>query len=290
MVRRRLHLHRARRGRSPRTGSGSRTWRATRRSGAPTGTTSGTTRRSRGLRPFAGRGAVPDPRGAGDWETSASCGAGPGSTTRPFSASRAGTSTRPPPTTASSASAASGTSPPTRRPAPSPPPAQQARPPGASAYAYVPPGTFEMGCVAGDRECQDDEKPSRRVELTQGFWVGRTEVTVAAFREFVSATGHRTTAESDGWSRVFDGRSLVKKEGVSWQAPGFEQGPGHPVVHVSWYDAVGVLRVGRRPPAHRGGVRVRGACGAGPGEVPVGRRAGAPRRAVRSRRTWPTSR
>jgi formylglycine-generating enzyme required for sulfatase activity len=94
-----------------------------------------------------------------------------------------------------------------------------------------------MGCVAADRVCQDDEKPSRRVELTQGFWVGRTELTVAAFREFVSATGYRTNAESDGWSRVFDGRSLVKKERVSWQAPGFEQGPAHPVVHVSWYDA-----------------------------------------------------
>jgi formylglycine-generating enzyme required for sulfatase activity len=93
-----------------------------------------------------------------------------------------------------------------------------------------------MGCVAADRECQDDERPSRRVELTQGFWVGRTEVTVAAFGEFVRATGYRTNAESDGWSRVFDGRSLVKKEGVSWLAPGFEQGPGHPVVHASWYD------------------------------------------------------
>jgi formylglycine-generating enzyme required for sulfatase activity len=94
-----------------------------------------------------------------------------------------------------------------------------------------------MGCVAGDRECQDDEKPSRRVELTQGFWAGRTEVTVAAFREFVRATGYRTNAESDGWSRVFDGRTLVKKEGATWQAPGSEQGSDHPVTHVSWYDA-----------------------------------------------------
>jgi formylglycine-generating enzyme required for sulfatase activity len=94
-----------------------------------------------------------------------------------------------------------------------------------------------MGCVPGDRECQDDEKPQHGVELTQAFWAGRTEVTVAAFREFVAATAHRSTAESDGWSRVFDGRSLVKGAGASWQAPGFEQGPDHPVVHVSWYDA-----------------------------------------------------
>ena len=109
--------------------------------------------------------------------------------------------------------------------------------PDARGHVYVPPGAFEMGCVAGDRECQADEKPSRRVELTRGFWLGRTEVTVSAFREFVSATGYRTTAESDGWSLFFDGRRLEKKQGVSWQAPGFEQGGDHPVVHVSWYDA-----------------------------------------------------
>jgi formylglycine-generating enzyme required for sulfatase activity len=116
-------------------------------------------------------------------------------------------------------------------------PASAGASPDGRGHAYVPPGAFEMGCVAGDRECQADEKPSRRVELTRGFWLGRTEVTVAGFREFVSAAGYRTTAESDGWSLVFDGRSLKKKEGVSWQAPGFEQGADHPVVHVSWYDA-----------------------------------------------------
>jgi formylglycine-generating enzyme required for sulfatase activity len=120
---------------------------------------------------------------------------------------------------------------------PAPPPPAGARPPTGAAYVYVGPGAFEMGCASGDRECLDDEKPSRRVELTRGFWAGRTEVTVAAFRDFAAATAYRTNAESDGWSRVFDGRSLVKKEGASWGSPGFEQGPGHPVVHVSWYDA-----------------------------------------------------
>jgi formylglycine-generating enzyme required for sulfatase activity len=111
------------------------------------------------------------------------------------------------------------------------------RPPTGSAYAFVQPGSFAMGCVDADRECLDDEKPSRRVELTRGFWASRTEVTVAAFAEFVSATGYRTSAESDGWSRVFDGRKLAKSAGVTWRTPGFEQEPRHPVVHVSWYDA-----------------------------------------------------
>lgn len=104
-------------------------------------------------------------------------------------------------------------------------------------YVYVPPGAFEMGCVASDNQCQNDEKPSHHVELTKGFWMGRTEVTVAAFRKFVTATLRRTTAESDGWSQAFDGKNLKKKVGVNWQNPGFDQGPTHPVVHVSWYDA-----------------------------------------------------
>ena len=38
-----------------------------------------------------------------------------------------------------------------------------------------------MGCVKADRDCQKDEKPSHRVELTRGRWMARTEVTVEAF-------------------------------------------------------------------------------------------------------------
>jgi len=110
-------------------------------------------------------------------------------------------------------------------------------PPRRDDYALVPPGPFEMGCVEGDRECQADEKPRRRVELTEGAWLARKETTVAAFAAFVAATGHRTTAESDGGSLVFDGRSLARRPGASWRAPGFGQTPADPVVHVSWYDA-----------------------------------------------------
>jgi formylglycine-generating enzyme required for sulfatase activity len=115
--------------------------------------------------------------------------------------------------------------------------AAAAPPPRSDDYALVPPGAFEMGCVEGDRECQADEKPPRQVTLTRGAWLGRTEVTVAAFAAFVAATGHRTTAESDGWSLVFDGRTLARRPGASWRQPGFDQTPSDPVVHVSWYDA-----------------------------------------------------
>jgi formylglycine-generating enzyme required for sulfatase activity len=114
---------------------------------------------------------------------------------------------------------------------------QRTNPADRLPFAYVPPGSFEMGCVAGDAGCQKDERPSRRVELTHGFWLGRTEVPVAAFRAFAAATGYKTTAELDGWSLAYDGRSLVKRAGASWRSPGFEQDSRHPVVHASWYDA-----------------------------------------------------
>jgi formylglycine-generating enzyme len=124
-------------------------------------------------------------------------------------------------------------------PSASPPPSSQepSAPTRAADDVFVPPGSFEMGCLSDDTQCQQDEKPSHRVELSAGFWMARTEVTVEAFRRFVAATGYRTTAEADGCSQTFDGRRLVKQPSVDWRTPGFEQGPRHPVVHVSWYDA-----------------------------------------------------
>lgn len=94
-----------------------------------------------------------------------------------------------------------------------------------------------MGCAPLDQECQADEKPSHQVELSRGFWMSRTEVTVAAFERFVAATARRTTAESDGWSWAFDGTNLVQQQTIDWRHPGFDQSPQAPVVHVSWYDA-----------------------------------------------------
>jgi len=51
-------------------------------------------------------------------------------------------------------------------------------------YAWIPPGTFMMGCSAQDSECKDDEKPAHQVAIEKGFWMGQTEVTIAAFKKF----------------------------------------------------------------------------------------------------------
>ncbi len=103
----------------------------------------------------------------------------------------------------------------------------------------------------------DGEGPPHAVELG-GFSIGRHTVTNDEFSTFIAATGHVTTAEQFGDSFVFGGLlpddfpptqgvaaapwwRLV--EGADWQHPEGPQsnlaGRGdHPVVHVSWLDAV----------------------------------------------------
>jgi len=63
-----------------------------------------------------------------------------------------------------------------------------AAPPGVNRtdglpYVWIPAGAFEMGCVPGDRECGADEK-RHSVRFDAGFYVGKTEVKVAAFERF----------------------------------------------------------------------------------------------------------
>jgi formylglycine-generating enzyme required for sulfatase activity len=70
-------------------------------------------------------------------------------------------------------------------------------------YVWIPPGTFQMGCSPGDKECGRDEKPAHRVTITKGFWVGQTEVTVGAYKRFTAASGRhmpRAPSFNSGWA------------------------------------------------------------------------------------------
>ena len=102
----------------------------------------------------------------------------------------------------------------------------------------------------------DGEQPVRRARLNT-FLIDPCCVTNEWFSAFVAETGYRTDAEQFGWSLVFhrfvppstDSRRLAATpwwhaiDGATWSAP---EGPGstiagrldHPVVHVSWNDAV----------------------------------------------------
>ena len=103
--------------------------------------------------------------------------------------------------------------------------------------AFIPAGDFRMGSPPTDKESFDDETPPRRKGLTRPFYMGVHHVTRGQFAAFVRQSNYRTEAEQEGWAMVWNG-AWQKVDGASWRKPGFEQDDDHPVVCVSWNDAV----------------------------------------------------
>jgi len=115
----------------------------------------------------------------------------------------------------------------------------------------IPAGEFDMGTSPEEmekvlqvpdavREHCNWEKPRHHVRITRPIYFGATEVTHGQFKRFVEAEGYRTEAERSGgglgWNAAkstFEGSPAY-----SWRNPGFEQTDEHPVLNVSWNDAV----------------------------------------------------
>jgi formylglycine-generating enzyme len=111
-------------------------------------------------------------------------------------------------------------------------------------------GTFTMGSNAGPNQ----EQPAHQVEV-KSFSIDKYPVTVADFRRFIEATGHKTDAEKFGDSGVFDfnTKAWTLQAGATWQYPLGKNTPraadDHPVTQVSWYDAVAYANwAGKRLP------------------------------------------
>jgi formylglycine-generating enzyme required for sulfatase activity len=68
--------------------------------------------------------------------------------------------------------------------------------------------------------------------------MGKYEVRVSEFREFIKATGYKTEAERTGGAFIREKEKWEKKEGIYWGNPGFSQNDNHPVTCVSWNDAM----------------------------------------------------
>ena len=112
--------------------------------------------------------------------------------------------------------------------------------PGGPRMIHIPGGSFDMGDEFGDGG--SDEKPVHRVTLSD-FYLARTELSVADFAPFIKATGYQTDADKDGGSYSWTGQKWEKKAGVNWKCDAQgkvrpESEYNHPVIHVSWYDAV----------------------------------------------------
>jgi len=84
-------------------------------------------------------------------------------------------------------------------------------------YAWVPPGTFMMGCSPEETKCGPEEKPRHAVKITKGFWMGQIEVPAGAYKRFAADT-QRPLPPEPIFNRAWNNDHL-------------------PMVKVSWNDA-----------------------------------------------------
>lgn len=83
--------------------------------------------------------------------------------------------------------------------------------------------------------------PKHIVHISNPFYIGEHEVTVAQFREFADASNYKTHAERDplggkAWNPVL--RRVDQHANTYWRNPTFPQKDDHPVCCVTWQDAV----------------------------------------------------
>jgi formylglycine-generating enzyme required for sulfatase activity len=153
---------------------------------------------------------------------------------------------------------------------------------GSPDMVLIPAGSFTMGSPASETGRVGYQEEGRRVTLA-AFYLGSRELTVAEFRRFAGETGYRTSAEQAGGAFAYDeaGGQWEFRPGADWRRPSFRQTGDHPVVNVSWFDAIrycnwlseeeglspAYVIAGeenppdygdqRLPPAHGGGVGIR---------------------------------
>ena len=134
---------------------------------------------------------------------------------------------------------------------------------------YIPPGEFKMGSTAAEKEWaigqaggalfssgggarEAYEGEPRLMRVKDGFWMGRTEVSVGQFRRFVAETGYISDAEKPGGTTMcFDPNWIpnisnfgnppnpwMSMDDKSWRDPnhGTDQQEDFPVVCVSYND------------------------------------------------------
>ena len=109
----------------------------------------------------------------------------------------------------------------------------------------IPAGEFQMGSNFEDDPSNPmkgegkfkGEKPVHTVTVP-AFEMSETEITVGQFRQFIDETGYITEAERHGTALIFKDGKWQGKADATWKNPYYEQSDDHPVVCVSWNDAV----------------------------------------------------
>jgi formylglycine-generating enzyme required for sulfatase activity len=78
-------------------------------------------------------------------------------------------------------------------------------------YIWIPPGTFQMGCLPENKSpesgCENYEQPAHTVTISTGFWMGQTEVTQAAYQRVMGTNpsnfhGDKLPVEQVSWGNA----------------------------------------------------------------------------------------
>lgn len=119
--------------------------------------------------------------------------------------------------------------------------------------AWIPAGEFFMGSTAADldkvarfdpsfrKEYVPEEQPRHKVGITRPFYLGLYDVTKAQFARFVQEQNYTTEAERDGQGGLGYNQAqgnFARGPQYTWRNAGFPQDDNHPVVNVTWNDAV----------------------------------------------------
>jgi len=97
-------------------------------------------------------------------------------------------------------------------------------------------GTFIMGSPENEEGRWGGSEDQKQVTVSS-FYIGKYEVTVREFRRFVNITGYITDVEKNGGTNIMT-TIWEHKSDASWRSPYIVQEDNHPVVLISWNDAV----------------------------------------------------
>jgi formylglycine-generating enzyme len=115
------------------------------------------------------------------------------------------------------------------------------------AYVWIPSGTYWTGCLQGDAQCIGWERTRAEIRIEEGFWIGQTEVTQAAYKKVMDAEpssyhGANLPVERVGWS---DAMAYCNRIGMrlptesEWEYAaygGTTELPKEPLNLIAWYD------------------------------------------------------
>ncbi len=92
--------------------------------------------------------------------------------------------------------------------------------------ALIPPGLIRPGTQT-------------QAIITKPYYLGVHEVTQAQFRAFVEATGYQTDAERNGKGGYIElNNTRTQQPDYTWRNPSYAGGDDHPVVQLTWNDAM----------------------------------------------------